>query len=156
MGGTCSGGRHGARHESDGERRSGACTSTRPRWQERTGRALAGALTNLSVPGQVGGGHEEPRRRAQMPYAPVAQPQDGPAQPGGLESARPDRLAQVLRRLRWPVLITWLAIAVVLYPVAHSLPSVVNNSAAAELQPSAPSTRALVLQQTAERAQADV
>jgi RND superfamily putative drug exporter len=91
-----------------------------------------------------------------MPYAPVAQPQDGPAQPGGLESARPDRLAQVLRRLRWPVLITWLAIAVVLYPVAHSLPSVVNNSAAAELQPSAPSTRALVLQQTAERAQADV
>jgi putative drug exporter of the RND superfamily len=91
-----------------------------------------------------------------MPYAPVAQPQGDPAQPSGLDPAGPDRLARVLRRLRWPALITWLAIAVVLYPVAHSLPGVVNNSAAAELQSSAPSTRALVLQQAAERGEPDV
>ena len=76
-----------------------------------------------------------------MSHVPTARPSGDPAQLGRGDPASPDRLAKVLRRLRWPTLIAWLVLAVLLYPAAHSLPRVINNTAAAELQPSAPSTR---------------
>jgi RND superfamily putative drug exporter len=61
------------------------------------------------------------------------------------------RLARTLRWLRWPLLVAWLLAAVALYPLAHSLGSVANNTAAANLPSSAPSTRVLLLEQAAER-----
>ncbi len=63
------------------------------------------------------------------------------------------RLAKTLRWLRWPLLVAWLLAAVVLYPLAHSLGSVANNTAAANLPSSVPSTRVLLLEQAAERGQ---
>ena len=60
------------------------------------------------------------------------------------------RLATALRWLRWPVLIVWLVASVALYPLAHSLPGLANNTAAAQLPASAPSTRVVLLQQAAE------
>jgi putative drug exporter of the RND superfamily len=63
------------------------------------------------------------------------------------------RLARALRWLRWPLLVTWLAAAVLLYPLAHSLSSVANTTAAANLPSSAPSTRVLLLEQAAQRGQ---
>jgi putative drug exporter of the RND superfamily len=61
--------------------------------------------------------------------------------------ASTDRLARWLRRLRWPVVIVWVLVVVLLYPVAHSLSSVENGTAQANLPPSAPSTRVVELQQ---------
>jgi RND superfamily putative drug exporter len=58
-----------------------------------------------------------------------------------------------LRRLRWPVVIAWLVAGVLLYPLAHSLANVTNNSASANVPASAPSTRVLLLQQAAQRGQ---
>lgn len=81
-----------------------------------------------------------------MPRAPDAHPPGGPFQP---DPAEPARSARMLRRLRWPMVIAWLVIGMLAYPVPHSLPSVINNTAAAELQSSAPSTKALVLEQAA-------
>jgi putative drug exporter of the RND superfamily len=63
------------------------------------------------------------------------------------------RLARALRWLRWPLLVAWLAAAVLLYPLAHDLSNVANNTAAANLPSSAPSTRVLLLEQAAERGQ---
>jgi putative drug exporter of the RND superfamily len=63
-----------------------------------------------------------------------------------------DRLARALRRLRWPVVIGWLLAAVLLYPLANSLSHVTNDSNAANLPASAPSTRVIALElQQAER-----
>lgn len=61
------------------------------------------------------------------------------------------RFARTLRRLRWPVLIAWLIAVIFLFPLASSLSHVTNNSDAANLPASAPSTRviALELQQAA-------
>ena len=58
-----------------------------------------------------------------------------------------------LRRLRWPAVIAWLVAGVLLYPLAHSLANVTNNSASANVPASAPSTRVLLLQQAAQRGQ---
>jgi putative drug exporter of the RND superfamily len=63
------------------------------------------------------------------------------------------RLARVLRWLRWPLLVVWLLAGVLLFPLAHSLATVANNTAAANLPSSAPSTRVLLLEQAAERGQ---
>jgi putative drug exporter of the RND superfamily len=63
------------------------------------------------------------------------------------------RLAKVLRWLRWPLLVVWLLAGVLLFPLAHSLGGVANNTAAANLPSSAPSTRVLLLEQAAERGQ---
>jgi hypothetical protein len=51
------------------------------------------------------------------------------------------RLARVLRWLRWPLLAVWLLAAVLLFPLAHSLGSVANSTAAANLPSAAPRTR---------------
>ncbi len=67
-----------------------------------------------------------------------------------------DRLATALRWLRWPVLVVWLVTSVALYPLAHSLSGLANNTAAAQLPTSAPSTRVLMLQQAAHRGQPNV
>jgi putative drug exporter of the RND superfamily len=72
----------------------------------------------------------------------------------GRETRRPvsgDRFARTLRRLRWPAMIVWLLAVVLLSPLANSLSNVTNNTNAANLPASAPSTRviALELQQAA-------
>jgi putative drug exporter of the RND superfamily len=72
---------------------------------------------------------------------------------GGKRPVPAGRLARVLRWLRWPLVVGWLVAAVALYPVAHSLGSVANNTAAANLPSSAASTRVLLLEQAAERGQ---
>jgi RND superfamily putative drug exporter len=61
------------------------------------------------------------------------------------------RVARTLRRLRWPVMIAWLIAVIFLFPLANSLSRVTNDSNAANLPASAPSTRviALELQQAA-------
>lgn len=61
--------------------------------------------------------------------------------------------ARTLRRLRWPVMIAWLLAVVVLFPIANALSNATNNSNAANLPASAPSTRVidLLLQQAAQR-----
>lgn len=81
---------------------------------------------------------------------------DQPDQPDPAASTAPDRLAKVLRRLRWPVVIAWLVIGVLVYPAAHGLSNVVNNTAGANLQSSVQSTQVLVLQQAAQRGQPNV
>jgi putative drug exporter of the RND superfamily len=63
------------------------------------------------------------------------------------------RLARALRWLRWPLLVGWLLAAVLLYPLSHSLASVANNTAVANLPSSAASTRVLELEQAAGRGQ---
>lgn len=63
------------------------------------------------------------------------------------------RFARALRRLRWPVVIAWLIAVVFVFPLAGSLSHVTNDTDAANLPASAPSTRviALELQQAARR-----
>ncbi len=73
------------------------------------------------------------------PHA-VAPPPKGPPE-------HPDRLATALRRLRWPLVIVWVLAVVALYPLAHGLSDATDNSAAANLPASAPSTRVVELQQ---------
>jgi putative drug exporter of the RND superfamily len=60
--------------------------------------------------------------------------------------ASDDRLARMLRRLRWPVAIAWLIAVVFAYPLASSLSNVTNNTNAAALPASAPSTRVITLE----------
>jgi putative drug exporter of the RND superfamily len=66
-----------------------------------------------------------------------------------------DWFALTLRRLRWPVMIAWLLAVVFLSPLASSLSQATNNTNAANLPASAPSTRviALELQQAARNGQ---
>jgi RND superfamily putative drug exporter len=71
-------------------------------------------------------------------------------------SSAPDRLATALRRLRWPVVIAWIILVVALNGPASALSAVTNNSAAAYLPSSAPSTRVAVLQQGAAAGRTDV
>ena len=63
------------------------------------------------------------------------------------------RLARTLHWLRWPLLAAWVVAAVLLYPLAHNLANVANNTAAANLPSSASSTRVLLIEQAAERGQ---
>jgi Transposase IS116/IS110/IS902 family len=56
------------------------------------------------------------------------------------------RFARTLRRLRWPVVVAWLIAVVFLFPLANSLSGVTNNSNAANLPASAPSTRVIALE----------
>jgi putative drug exporter of the RND superfamily len=56
------------------------------------------------------------------------------------------RFARTLRRLRWPLMIAWLIAVMFLFPVANSLSRVTNDSNAANLPASAPSTRAIALE----------
>ncbi len=65
------------------------------------------------------------------------------------------RLARTLHWLRWPLLAAWVVAAVLLYPLAHNLANVANNTAAANLPSSASSTRVLLIEQAAERGQAE-
>jgi RND superfamily putative drug exporter len=60
--------------------------------------------------------------------------------------ASASQFARTLRRLRWPVMIAWLIAVVFLFPLASSLSNVTNNSNAANLPASAPSTRVIALQ----------
>ena len=64
-------------------------------------------------------------------------------------SASSDRLAAWLRRLRWPVMIAWVIAIVLLNPLASGLSKVTNDTAAAYLPASAPSTRVAELQEAA-------
>jgi putative drug exporter of the RND superfamily len=57
-----------------------------------------------------------------------------------------DRFARTLRRLRWPVMIAWLIAVIFLSPLANSLSHVTNDSNAANLPASAPSTRVIALE----------
>jgi putative drug exporter of the RND superfamily len=57
-----------------------------------------------------------------------------------------DRLARTLRRLRWPAVIAWLIAIVFVFPIANSLSQVTNNTNAAALPASAPSTRVIALE----------
>ncbi len=65
--------------------------------------------------------------------------------PGRAASA--SRFASTLRRLRWPVLIAWVLVLVVLYPLARGLSDATNGTAVANLPASAPSTRVVQLEQ---------
>jgi RND superfamily putative drug exporter len=65
-----------------------------------------------------------------------------------------DRLATVLRWLRWPVVILWLILIVALDPLSSSLSKVTNDSAAAYLPASAASTKVVLLQEAALQATA--
>ncbi len=56
------------------------------------------------------------------------------------------RFAGTLRRLRWPLVIAWLIAIIFLFPLANSLSRVTNDSNAANLPASAPSTRAIALE----------
>ena len=73
-----------------------------------------------------------------------------------VQPAPPRRLATALRWLRWPVLAVWIVASVALYPLAHSLSGLANNTAVAQLPASAPSTRVVELQQAAQRGQRNV
>ena len=77
-----------------------------------------------------------------MPRLGIADHTRLPGRPAGA-----DRLASTLRLLRWPVLIAWLLVLVVLFPLARSLSGVTNGTAAANLPASAPSTRIVQLEQ---------
>ncbi|MBO0853168.1 MAG: MMPL family transporter [Nocardia sp.] len=52
-----------------------------------------------------------------------------------------NRLAVWLRRLRWPVVVVWLLLIVVLYPLAGTLADATNNTASAYLPAGAQSTK---------------
>ena len=65
-----------------------------------------------------------------------------------------DRLATALRRLRWPVLIVWILAIVALNGLSSSLSKATNDGAAAYLPASAASTKVVLLQQAAARAEA--
>jgi putative drug exporter of the RND superfamily len=89
------------------------------------------------------------------PHA-VARPPERPERPGRPgRPERPDRLATALRRLRWPLVIVWVLVIVTLYPLAHGLANATDNSAAANLPASAPSTRVVELQQTKDQPDVD-
>ncbi|HXP53797.1 MAG TPA: MMPL family transporter [Streptosporangiaceae bacterium] len=64
-------------------------------------------------------------------------------------SPAPDQFGKMLRRLRWPVVIAWVILVVLLYGAASSLSARTNNDASAYLPSSAQSTRVVVLQQNA-------
>ena len=57
-----------------------------------------------------------------------------------------NRFARTLRRLRWPLMIAWLIAIIFLFPLASSLSHVTNNTNAANLPASAPSTRVIALE----------
>jgi len=61
--------------------------------------------------------------------------------------------ARTLRLLHWPVMIAWLSGLVFLFPIANALSGATNDSNAANLPASAPSTRVidLLLQQASQR-----
>src|SRR5579862_1739030 len=84
---------------------------------------------------------QEPTRRSvQMSEPHVAERRRGRPAPA-------DRLARILRLLRWPVVIVWLVAVVALYPAARTLSSLANGTAAANLPSTAPSTRVVELEQ---------
>jgi RND superfamily putative drug exporter len=56
------------------------------------------------------------------------------------------RFARTLRRLRWPVVTAWLVGVIFLFPLASSLSQATNNTNAANLPASAPSTRVIALE----------
>jgi RND superfamily putative drug exporter len=60
-----------------------------------------------------------------------------------------DRFATWLRRLRWPVVIAWLVVIVLLHGLSGSLSRVTDDSASAYLPASAASTKVVLLQQAA-------
>jgi putative drug exporter of the RND superfamily len=62
------------------------------------------------------------------------------------------RLARVLRRLRWPVAVLWIAGITVLAPLASGLAAVTNDTATANLPSAAQSAQVAELQQEAQRA----
>ncbi|MFZ0041797.1 MAG: MMPL family transporter [Solirubrobacteraceae bacterium] len=61
------------------------------------------------------------------------------------------RSGRALRWLRWPVVIVWVLAIVLLHPLAGSLYEVTNDTAAANLPSSAPSTRVVTIQDAAQR-----
>ena len=64
--------------------------------------------------------------------------------------ARPQgRFARALHWLRWPVVVGWLAVIILIHPFAAALSGVTNDSASANLPASAQSTRFAELQQAA-------
>jgi len=68
--------------------------------------------------------------------------------------ARPDsgdRLATILRRLRWPVVVVWVLIIVLAYPAAHGLSNVTSSNASAYLPSSAQSTKVVLIEQAAQQ-----
>jgi RND superfamily putative drug exporter len=73
----------------------------------------------------------------------------------GLPASR-GRLDTALRRLRWPVVIFWVTVVVILNPFASGLSNLTNNGTAANLPASASSTRVAALQQQAQHSSADV
>ncbi len=77
-------------------------------------------------------------------HHPPGDPRAADANRGRVRSG--SRFARTLRRLRWPVVIAWLIAVVFLFPLASSLSKVTNNTNAANLPASAPSTRVIALQ----------
>jgi putative drug exporter of the RND superfamily len=75
----------------------------------------------------------------------------GPAGPAGAATTD-DRLARMLRRLRWPVAALWVLGVVLLLPLANGLAAVTNDTASAYLPSSAQSAQVAELQQEAQRA----
>jgi RND superfamily putative drug exporter len=66
--------------------------------------------------------------------------------------ARPQgRFARALHWLRWPVVVGWLAVVILIHPFAAALSGVTNDSASAYLPASAQSTRVAELQEAAQR-----
>jgi putative drug exporter of the RND superfamily len=76
----------------------------------------------------------------------------GPAVPATMN----DRLARVLRRLRWPVAVLWVLGVVVLVPLASGLSGVTNDTSSAYLPSGAQSARVAALQQEAQHASGDL
>jgi putative drug exporter of the RND superfamily len=68
---------------------------------------------------------------------------------GGGATAGSDRLGLWLRRLRWPVLVGWIFLVVLLSPVSSGLSHVLNNGVQAFLPSSSASTRVTEIQQAA-------
>jgi putative drug exporter of the RND superfamily len=75
----------------------------------------------------------------------------GPVSAPGAATAD-DRLARLLRRLRWPVAVLWIAGIVVLVPLASGLAAVTNDTASAGLPSGAQSAQVAELQQEAQHA----
>jgi putative drug exporter of the RND superfamily len=68
---------------------------------------------------------------------------------GGGRTDGSDRLALWLRRLRWPVLLGWVLLVVLLSPVSSGLTNALNNGVQAFLPSGAASTRVTEIQQAA-------
>jgi RND superfamily putative drug exporter len=79
----------------------------------------------------------------------------GPAGPA-VAATMNDRLARVLRRLRWPVAVLWVLAVVVLMPLASGLSGVTNDTASAYLPSGAQSSRVAALQQKTQHAAGDL